>query len=143
MKKQGCILHKMMLGMFVLLAVGIGQAQYGVMVKIPFNFTVGTQRYSAGEYTLKPYGPYQHTVLLQTWTGQTPAFISINSVESREVPSSAKLVFHQYGARYFLAEIWNGNGIGQQLTESRAEVEMAKAANSPGQMVALSFAPQH
>jgi len=143
MKKQGCILHKMVLGMFVLLAVGIGQAQYGVMVKIPFNFTVGTQRYSAGEYTLKPYRPSQHTVFLQSQTSEASTFILTTPAESREVPSSAKLVFHQYGKRYFLAQIWDGNGIGQQLTESRAEVEVAKAENSPGQMVALSFAPQH
>jgi hypothetical protein len=57
MKSQGCILHQMMLAMFVLLAASMGHAQYGIRATIPFNFTIGTQSLSAGEDPRKPLPP--------------------------------------------------------------------------------------
>ena len=142
MKRQGCILHKMMLGMFVLLAVGMGNAQLEgpiVNVKIPFNFSIGAQSFAAGEYSLKP--SLQHTMLLRDQRGQALANILwARSVESSEVPSSTKLVFSRYGGQYFLAQILvAGNGIGQELVKSPAELEMAKTKDLPGQQIALSF----
>jgi hypothetical protein len=69
MKRQNSILHKMMLGTFILLAVGIGNAQYGQILdaKIPFDFSVGKQSFPAGNYTLKP--ALNHTMLLRNQTG--------------------------------------------------------------------------
>ena len=35
---------------------------------------------------------------------------------------SARLVFHRYGERYFLAEVWNGvDNTGRQLRQSQEE----------------------
>ena len=31
------------------------------------------------------------------------------------------MVFHRYGHNYFLAEVWNGDTAGRQLTKSRQE----------------------
>lgn len=144
MQRQGRILHKMMLGMFVLLlAGGIGLAQSAVNVKIPFNFNIGAQRFSAGEYSLSPLQQDRRTMLLRDQKGQALTNFLTCSVESREVPSSGKLVFRQYGGRYFLAQIWKeGNVTGQEMIKSHAEIEMAKAESSSGQLVALNFAPQ-
>jgi len=39
----------------------------------------------------------------------------------------AKLVFHRYGQRYFLAEVWSGAGEpGRQLTKSQQERAIEK-----------------
>ena len=70
MKVHSYIQRKMIVGLFVLSAVGMGQAQIGgdvLKVKVPFNFTVGTQTFPAGEYSLKPLLP--HTMLLRNQAG--------------------------------------------------------------------------
>jgi hypothetical protein len=137
MKRPGCILHMMILGMFVVLAAGIGNAQYEhqtLKVTIPFDFSIGKQSFPAGEYNLKR--SLQHTMLLRS-QGQVLASIATNSVESAEAPSSVKVVFNGYSGRYFLAQIWEaGNSNGQQLIKSPVEIEIAK--HPPG-LTAVSF----
>src|SRR5258708_28260472 len=101
MKRQSCILHKVMLGVVVLLVVGMGHAQIGgdvIKVKLPFNFSIGTQRFPAGEHSLKPLLP--NTMLLRNQAGQTLTSIATNSVESTEALGSTKLVFNSYGGGY-------------------------------------------
>ena len=138
MKRPGCILHTMMLSMFVLLGVAIGNAQYEnqiMKVKIPFDFSVGRQSFPAGEYTLKR--SLQHTMLLRNHRGQVLTNIATNSVESQEAPRSVKVVFNGYSGRYFLGEIWEaGNSNGQQVIKSPVEIEIAK--HPPG-LTAVSF----
>jgi hypothetical protein len=46
--------------------------------------------------------------------------------ESRITSEKSKLVFHRYGNRYFLKQIWMaGDNAGQQLPKSRLETEIA------------------
>ncbi len=137
MKRQSCILHKMMLGVVVLLVVGMGHAQIGgdvIKVKLPFNFSIGTQRFPAGEYSLKPLLP--NTMLLRNQAGQTLTSIATNSVESTEALGSTKLVFNSYGGQYFLRQVWRaGNGTGREMIKSPVEIEMAKKY-TPEQQIA-------
>ena len=138
MKRPTCILHMMMLGMFILLAVGIGNAQEESLIlkaTIPFDFSIGKQSFSAGEYSLKP--SVQHTMLLRNDRGQVLTSIATNSVESSGAALSTKLVFNGYSGRYFLAQVWQeGNNRGQQVIKSPVEIEIAR--NPPG-LTAVSF----
>jgi hypothetical protein len=138
MKRPGCILHAMILGMFVVLAAGIGNAQYNhqvLKVKIPFDFSIGKKSFPAGEYTLQR--SLQHTMVLRNDRGQVLTNIATNSVESGEAPSSVKVVFNGYSERYFLAQVWEeGNSNGQQVIKSPVEIEIAK--HPPG-LTAVSF----
>ena len=144
MKIHSYIQRNMIVGLFVLSAIGMGQAQIGgdvLKVKVPFNFTVGTQTFPAGEYSLKPLLP--HTMSLRNQAGQVLTNINTNSVESTDVPKSVKLVFNGYDGRYFLAQIWKeGDNIGRELTKSPAEIEMA-TKYSPGQQIALLVGTHH
>jgi hypothetical protein len=119
MKTQGCILYKI-LGLALLLTVGTADAQIGgdiLKVKIPFNVTVGTQIFPADEYSLKPL--LSNTLLLRNRAGEVLTSVATNSVESREAPSSVKLVFSGYGGPYFLAQIWQaGDSTGWEVQES-------------------------
>ncbi len=143
MKKPLYILHKMMLGLFILLAVGMAQSQNTVRVIIPFNFTVARQNFSAGEYTLSQ-DRISRAMVLRNQEGQVLCHILTYSVETSAVSNSGKLVFHRYGGHYFLAQIWEAEErSGQQTIMSPVEIEMAKAQRSPGQQVALNVAPQH
>ena len=140
MKRHGYTLRKMILGMFVVLAVGMAHAQIGgdvLKVKIPFNFSVGMQTFPAGEYSIKPLLP--HSMLLRNQSGQVLTSIATNSIESAEAPRSVKLVFNGYGGQYFLTQIWKaGDSTGQELIKSSAEIEMARKHPS-GQQVALQI----
>jgi len=138
MKIHSCIQRKMVLGLFVLLAIGMGQAQIGgdvIKVEIPFQFSVGAKTFSAGEYSLKPLLP--GTVLLRDQAGQGLTSIGTNSIESLQAPRTVKLVFNGYAGQYFLTQIWNaGDSIGREVIKSPTEVEMARKY-SPGQQIAL------
>lgn len=141
MKRQSYILHKTVLGMFLVFALGMAHAQYEsqvLKVKIPFNFNVGTQTFSAGEYSLRPL--LQNTISLRNDAGQVLTNIGTNSVEAREAPSTVKLVFNGYGGQYFLAQIWQaGDSVGREVIRSPIEVEMARK-HSPEQQIALGAA---
>lgn len=128
MKKLACIRHTILLGVFLMLAVCIGHAQYEhqiLRVRIPFAFSIGKQSFPAGDYTLKR--ALQHTLLLRNQRGQVLTSIQTNSVESREAPSTVKVVFNGYSGRYFLAQIWEvGDSNGEQLIKSPVEIEIAR-----------------
>jgi hypothetical protein len=133
----------MVLGAFLALAVGMAQAQIGgevLKVRIPFNFSVGTQNFPAGEYSLKPLLP--HAMLLRNQRGQVLTSIATNSVESSKAPNSVKLVFNGYAGHCFLTQIWNaGESVGQELIKSPVEIETARK-HAPGQQIALQVAAQ-
>ena len=141
MKQQGSILQRSVLVLFVLLASGIGRAQSEagiIKVSIPFDFNIGSHRFSAGEYSMKPL--MQNMTSLRTRDGRVVTTITSNSVESRSVPSSVKLIFNRYSERYFLSQIWEaGNEIGRELPRSSAEAEVA-GEYSPEESIALNFA---
>lgn len=142
LKKQSYILRTTIFAIFLLLAAGVGQAQDGVKVTVPFNFLVGTQSFSAGDYTLTSFS--HNAKLLQTPNGQILTIISLPiTVESREAHITPKLVFHEFGGLYFLAQIWDaGNPSGRQVLKSPVEIQLAKASQAPAQLVALSSIPQ-
>ena len=117
---------------FVVLAVAavIGlpavYAQSPVMLKadVPFDFTIGNQDFSAGECTVQAFST-DVTVIRNLDTRQAKIVLT-NAVLAGKTPSEAKLIFHRYGERYFLAQIWTpANVYGRQLPKSKAEREMA------------------
>ena len=136
--------HRTILGIFLAFAFGVAQAQNenpSIKVKIPFKFSIGNQSFEAGDYTLKAL--IQHTTALQNQNGRTLSNISSNSIEATAAPVSTELIFNRYNEHYFLAQIWQaGSNIGKQLIKSPAEVEMARATDSPAEQIALSF-PRH
>jgi hypothetical protein len=142
MKNMSCILHQIVLGMLVLLAVGVGQAQNEspvLKVRIPFTFNVGKQTFPAGQYSLRPL--LQNTISLRDQAGQVLTNIGTNSVEASKAPTTVKLLFNEYGGQYFLAQIWQaGDGIGREVVRSSTEIEMARKY-PPGQQIALRVVP--
>jgi hypothetical protein len=138
MNRQGYFLNKLLLGVFLLVLVSVGNAQYGS----PINFNVGAQRFLAGQYDLKPL--LQHTITLRTQQGRALTNITNISVESRETPSATTLIFTRYGEHYFLSQIWvAGDNIGREITKSPAEVEIAKVVGSAGELIALNISLDH
>jgi hypothetical protein len=70
--------------------------------------------------------------------GSTSGLASSQPVQSNGLSGSTKLVFHRYGDRYFLYQIWvAGEDRGRELPTTRVEKELASNATlSPVVIVA-------
>ena len=113
----------------LLLVAGSAIAQtVHVRANIPFNFAVGNKTFPAGTYDV---GTIDHrdgkTLLLQARNGNASMMVGSNATESLAPANKTKLVFNQYGSRYFLSQIWvNGETRGRQLPKTSREKEMAR-----------------
>ena len=89
---------------------------------IPFDFTVGNQTMTSGEYSVRSItNDGAGLVIKSDDTGKSVIRLS-NSIDPQRNNTQARLVFHKYGQRYFLAEVWAGGlSEGRQLLESRDE----------------------
>jgi len=127
MKKEilkGLTMVTLVLAIALATAVASANAQSAkkVVADIPFAFVVGDQTLSAGEYTLKSTTAPANGLMIQNADGQSEALRYTFPIEPQQNRRSARLVFHRYGQRYFLAEVWTGAGnVGRHLLKSRQE----------------------
>jgi hypothetical protein len=84
-----------------------------VKARIPFSFEVNGKTLAAGAYQ---FTTNQSMLLVRGFSAG--AFVQTNRLESRE-GSEPKAVFHKYGDRYILSEVWLGSGAGRTLPEGR------------------------
>lgn len=98
------------------------QSPSKVSAVIPFDFTVGNQTMTSGEYSVSSISRDGEGLLIRS-AGSGKSVIRLsNSIEPEKNKTHARMVFHRYGQRYFLAEVWGGgNSTGRALTESREE----------------------
>lgn len=97
------------------------QSSNKVVADIPFEFVVGSQALPAGEYAVKA-SETTNALTIQSADAKSSAIRLTNAIEPRRNKTHARLVFHRYGQRYFLAEVWSGaNLTGRQLLRSREE----------------------
>ncbi len=96
-----------------------GQART-VRANVPFDFIVGDQTLPAGEYSIRAMTASGDALSI---SNRDDAVVRLsNTIESRKAPEQSKLVFHRYGERYFLAEVWSGGeNTGRQLLKSKQE----------------------
>jgi hypothetical protein len=112
--------------MVMMLAVGAANAQIGNGVKadIPFAFTIDKQTLPAGQYMVHKMNDLGTLAIVGN--GSSLAMIQSNGVQSAGLQKSTKLVFHRYGDRYFLYQIWvQGEDTGRQVPETPLERELA------------------
>ena len=127
MKKEivkGLTMVTLILVIALATAVASANAQSAkkVVADIPFAFVVGDQTLSAGEYTLKATNAPANGLLIQNAGGKSEAMSLTFVIEPNQNRRNARLVFHRYGQRYFLAEVWTGAGnVGRHLMKSRQE----------------------
>jgi hypothetical protein len=101
---------------------------------IPFDFMAGNVMLPAGAYTVTQ--PAQGVLLIRNENpGPNAAFVLVNSAETTKPQDSAKLIFHRYGNRYFLNQVWtNGETSGYSVPKSQDEISVGKelmGANRP------------
>jgi hypothetical protein len=117
--------------LFTLLALGLlfatasAYAQTALKANVPFNFIVAGNTLPAGEYTIQSLDT-NAGVLIIRGSDKSQKMVMANSCASAKPSDTTKLVFHRYGDRYFLSQIWTaGNASGAELPPSRRESEVA------------------
>jgi hypothetical protein len=125
-------LRSAFLGLGLLIVVSSAQAQETrVRADIPFDFIVGNQVLSAGEYMVASEGATNQVIVIRSNDRKTAVLALTNSCWSSKPSDTTKLVFHHLAGRYFLSQIWAaGNNGGRQLPASRFEVQLAKNDNA-------------
>ncbi len=97
-----------------------GQSPTTVIADIPFAFTVGDKTLPAGEYRVRAMTASGDALAIGSRDDSVVRLS--NSIETSKAPEQAKLVFHRYGQRYFLSEVWSaGDTTGRKLLKSNEE----------------------
>lgn len=124
--------NKMLKGVTMLLLIAAvammaalvsAHAQSGIVVAdVPFEFAVGSKSLTAGEYSVREFAANSNAVLISNKDSNDGVIRLTTSVQARITPKQASLVFHRYGQRYFLSEIWtSGERTGRRLLKSAEE----------------------
>ena len=124
--------HKALWGLTALvLALAVNTfAQEKSTADVPFAFAVDQTWMSAGHYTITQVSDR----ILQVRNDDTKATVSIIALQEEKVTAKQpQMVFHKYGDRYILAEVWNAKGgQGLELPASKMENEMRAASKDAG-----------
>jgi hypothetical protein len=117
-----CILPALLL--IVTFATARAQSNAPMRANVPFDFAVGNKTLPAGEYTLirvTTINDNATLVISGIVTNQSVMQIT-HSALIRSPRNRATLVFHRYGDRHFLYQVWSpGEGSARELTESKSE----------------------
>lgn len=113
----------------VALAVVSANAQSSanrVVANVPFEFSVGYKALPAGTYSVQSIVSAGDGLLIQSTDGKISALRLSDATRQIKEKPKARLVFHRYGERYFLAEVWNGvDNTGRRLMKSQEESAIA------------------
>jgi hypothetical protein len=111
-----------------------------IVANVPFDFVVGSQAMPSGKYITNPATSDGRALMIQSADAKNAVIRLANTIQRKGSRTNARLVFHRYGDRYFLAEVWNGgDSTGLELLKSRQERalqhELASISpkNEPGQ----------
>ena len=117
--------------------------EYPLNANIPFDFTVGNEKLTAGKYSLRRAQPSAGDMIVQITGGEhsiiTRSTVPVETFRPRE---KSVLIFHRYGDEYFLVQVWPAGGTtGRELIKSRAEREAQRKTHDNVGMAAMK-APQ-
>ena len=97
-----------------------------IKANVPFAFEDGLGHFTAGQYTIRTENT--HFLLLQG--EKTSGYVVIPAGTESRSTTTGMLIFHRYGVRYFLSEVWMPDSSTHiVLPKSRAERHALLATN--------------
>jgi hypothetical protein len=111
------------------------QSSKKIVADVPFEFSVGYKTMLAGQYSVQIVLSTGNGLLIQN-ADATESVVRLTEATDRiKDKTHARLIFHRYGERYFLAEVWNGaetsgRRVFKSLEESAIERELASIAST-------------
>ena len=133
------MLHFTAAGLLVLLAVPVTHAQTTKMLRanIPFDFAAGSKTIESGSCEIDI--SYPPVALVRCHGGQDASYVLTNFVSTLTAPAASKLVFHRYGDRYFLSQVWiAGDPAGRELFRSAKERRLVQTATARTTVVLIA-----
>ena len=112
----------------LLMVAGSAYAQsVNLKATVPFNFAIEGRTLPAGNYSIQSMDSASGRVLLVRGDQKdSTSLIMTHAVEARQASKQTKLVFRQYGTRYFLSQVWmEGDASGHEFKQSPREKEVA------------------
>jgi len=124
-------MNRRLFGALIVMAMAMGLAvnagaQQRARADVPFDFVVGDKVLSAATYDISSVAA--NALVIRARDGKSALF-QIQPADAK-YSMQAMLVFHKYGDRYFLYQIWDADRHGIQLRESKLEREQKLASNS-------------
>ena len=121
----------------VLAAAGYAQSVQPFQVNVPFDFVAGGRALPAGPYTVSQ--PVNTSAIAMRSAGDADVVVLTNRIAAPGRKEIGKLVFHRYGDRYFLAEVWDTDtSNGRQVPETKAERELAQGSHEVPTRIVLA-----
>ena len=94
---------------------------------VPFSFIVDRATLPAGDYLLESMNDQGSVLAIRDQNSKVKSLVMSNSCSTLKAVTDTKLIFHRYGNRYFLKQIWvAGNDAGHELPISPREKEVAR-----------------
>ena len=125
MKKQ--VLAVAALAVAAAFAPTTSHAQTTTKAEVPFAFQAGDRTMAPGKYEIRRLQIGNGNEQLIQESGTTNRmYLRAKFAEQDLSGGEARLVFHCYNHDCFLAQVWNGYGLGWTLFESSREKELAQ-----------------
>jgi len=100
------------------------EVDHRAKANVPFGFEVGSRHFNPGIYNIV----LQRDNLISIQSGSNAALAVIRWDTGRKASPNGKLVFHKYGDKYFLSEVWTpGDPTHLQCVLTAAEAKVKKA----------------
>jgi hypothetical protein len=101
-----------------------------VVADIPFDFRSGSEMMPAGRYDIQTLS--RHILVVRGATQNRSQLLVAIDAAALKPSDHDKLVFHRYGNKYFLYQLWSsGWSSGFELPKGHAEKEVIRAGNTP------------
>ncbi|HET8546958.1 MAG TPA: hypothetical protein VFL57_03100 [Bryobacteraceae bacterium] len=118
------------------LGVNAQTISYRLAADVPFAFMAGPTQLPAGQYYIDTLSPA--VVRLATTDRSAAAMLIVNGATRVSSERQGKLVFHKYGDRYFLANVWApGASDGIVVRPSALERELIAGVKDPETRVVM------
>lgn len=107
------------------LVINVAFAQSKCKADVPFAFAVDQTSMAAGQYSIIEISA--GVMQVRNDSTNASAAVIVQHEESLK-PQHPRMVFHKYGDRYFLAEVWGGSGdSGMEFPAGKLEQEVRAA----------------
>jgi hypothetical protein len=111
----------------LLLVAGSAFAQSTeVRANVPFDFVVNKTTLPSGSYQILKVGAGDNTIVIRGMNIKAVKMVGTIPDQANQASGKTKLVFHRYGNRYFLSQIWvEGSDRVRNLPKTELESEVA------------------
>ena len=117
------------IAMMLAAAIGLGStglyAQSKVEANIPFDFTVKGKTMPAGRYQLARDLSTPDTLEISNVNGgKSVLVVTYKALTAEPGAVAPRIVFNQYGNRYFFSELWTSDGSERRVMPAKVEQEL-------------------